>query len=78
MNIIPTTPHVAVQEASLPQSPEVYPNPAIDVLCLKGDRKPLFSGKALAVIRSFKGIPGSARLTVNSELGSAHTDIKVK
>ena len=52
-------------------------NPA-DVLCLKGDRKPLFSGKALAVIRSFKGIPGSARLTVNSELGSTHIDIKVK
>ena len=52
-------------------------NPA-DVLCLKGDRKPLFSGKALAVIRSLKGIPGSARLTVSSELGSAHIDIKVK
>ena len=52
-------------------------NPA-DILCLKGDRKPLFSGKALAVIRSIKGIPGSARLTVNSELGSAHIDIKVK
>ena len=52
-------------------------NPA-DTLCLKGDTKPLFSGKALGVIRSLRGIPGSARLTVESELGSAHIDIKIK
>ena len=36
VNIIPTTPPVAVQEASLPQSLEVYPNPATDILCIKG------------------------------------------
>ena len=52
-------------------------NPA-DVLCLKGDRKPLFSGKALGVVRSLKGIPGTARLTVDSPIGQAHIDIKVK
>ena len=52
-------------------------NPA-DTLSLKGDKKALFSGKALGVVRSFKGIPGTARLTVDSEVGSAHIDIKVK
>ena len=52
-------------------------NPA-DTLCLKGDRKAMFSGKALGVVRSFKGIPGSARLTVDSPVGEAHIDIKVK
>ena len=36
VNIIPTTPPVSVQEASKPQLLEVYPNPASDVLCLKG------------------------------------------
>ena len=51
---------------------------AADTLSLKGDRKALFSGKALGVVRSFKGIPGSARLTVNSPVGEAHIDIKVK
>lgn len=35
VNIIPTTPPVAVREASLPQSLEVYPNPATDVLYLR-------------------------------------------
>ena len=51
---------------------------AADTLCLKGDRKALFSGKALGVVRSFKGIPGTARLTVDSPIGQAHIDIKVK
>ena len=51
---------------------------AADTLSLKGSRKALFSGKALGVVRSIKGIPGSARLTVDSEIGSAHIDIKVK
>ena len=51
---------------------------AADTLCLKGDRKALFSGKALGVVRSFKGIPGTARLTVDSPVGEAHIDIKVK
>lgn len=35
VNIIPTTPHVAVQEPSRPQRLEVYPNPATDILYLK-------------------------------------------
>ncbi len=51
---------------------------AADTLSLKGDRKALFSGKALGVVRSFKGIPGTARLTVDSPVGEAHIDIKVK
>lgn len=51
---------------------------ATDHLSLKGDTKALFNGKALAVVRSFKGIPGTARLTVESELGTEHIDIKVK
>lgn len=51
---------------------------ATDHLSLKGDTKPLFNGKALAVIRSIKGIPGTVRLTVESPLGTEHIDIKVK
>ena len=51
---------------------------AADTLSLKGDRKAMFSGKALGVVRSIKGIPGSARLTVDSPIGQAHIDIKVK
>lgn len=35
VNIIPTTEPMAVHEASRPQTLEVYPNPATDVLCLK-------------------------------------------
>jgi hypothetical protein len=35
VNIIPTTPHVAVREPSQTQPLEVYPNPATDVLYLK-------------------------------------------
>ena len=35
VNIIPTTPPVAVYEASCPQTLEVYPNPATDVLYLR-------------------------------------------
>lgn len=50
-----------------------------DTMSLKGDTKALFNGKALAVVRSFRGIPGSARLTVETEgHGSAHVDIKIK
>ena len=51
---------------------------AADTLSLKGSRKAMFSGKALGVVRSIKGIPGSARLTVDSPIGQAHIDIKVK
>ena len=35
VNIIPTTAPMAVHEVSRPQSLEVYPNPATDVLCLR-------------------------------------------
>lgn len=36
VNIIPSTPPIAVREASEPQPLEVYPNPATDILYLKG------------------------------------------
>ena len=36
VNIIPSTPPVAVHEASQPQSLKVYPNPVSDMLCLNG------------------------------------------
>ena len=36
VNIIPTTPPVSVLDVSRPQTLEVYPNPATDVLCMKG------------------------------------------
>lgn len=43
---------------------------ATDHMCLKGNEKALFSGKAIAVLRSIKGKPGSAVLTVSCpELG---------
>ena len=51
---------------------------AADTLCLKGNRMQLFSGKALAVVRSVKGEKGSAVLTVNSELGEKSITIKTK
>ena len=37
---------------------------------LKGSDKAMFSGKALAVVRSLRGKPGKAKLTVTSSLGS--------
>ncbi|MCQ2177658.1 MAG: DUF4982 domain-containing protein [Bacteroidales bacterium] len=43
---------------------------AADTLSLKGSRKALFSGKALAVIRSIKGSRGTVELCVSSEDGS--------
>ena len=36
VNIIPTVAPMAVHEATFPQLLEVYPNPATDILCLKG------------------------------------------
>ena len=51
---------------------------AADTLCLKGSRKALFSGKALAVIRSLRGERGTATLTVSSELGDTSIDITTK
>lgn len=52
---------------------------ACDLLCLKGQDKALFSGKALAVIRSVKGEKGVATLSVTSDgLKSAELKIKTK
>jgi len=51
---------------------------AADVLSLKGQDKALFSGKALAVVRSIRGEKGEATLTVSSELGSYSTKIVTK
>ena len=51
---------------------------AADTLCLKGERKALFSGKALAVVRSLQGGKGTATLTVSSEWGDASIDIKTR
>lgn len=38
---------------------------AADTMCLKGNDKALFSGKALGVVRSLRGEPGEAILTVS-------------
>ena len=51
---------------------------AADILCLKGSDKQLFSGKALAVIRSLRGAAGSATLTVSSEIGEATLTINTR
>ena len=51
---------------------------AADTLCLKGVDKALFSGKALAVVRSVRGEKGKATLTVSSELGDARIDIRTR
>ena len=51
---------------------------AADTLSLKGSQKALFSGKALAVVRSLRGGPGTATLTVSSELGDATLSITVR
>ena len=51
---------------------------AADTLCLKGTQKQLFSGKALAVIRSLRGRKGSATLTVSSEFGDRQIVINTR
>ena len=51
---------------------------ADDLSCLKGSDKAMFSGKALAVIRSIKGERGKATLTVTSDLGTAKINITTK
>lgn len=51
---------------------------AADTLSLKGTHKRMFSGKALAVIRSIKGERGSAVLHVSSPRGDAEIKIKTK
>ena len=49
-----------------------------DHMCLKGDSKALFAGKALAVVRSLKGEPGTATLSVSSDYASVKLNIKTK
>lgn len=51
---------------------------AADTLSLKAPRRSMFSGKALAVIRSVKDTPGTVTLHVGSELGPASIDIKTR
>ena len=51
---------------------------AADTLSLKGSNKALFSGKALAVVRSIKGAKGVATLTVSTADRSASIDIKTR
>ncbi len=51
---------------------------AADTLSLKGRDKALFSGKALAVVRSLRGAPGTATLTVSSDFASVKTNILAK
>ena len=48
---------------------------AADTLSLKGSDKALFSGKALAVIRSLRGEAGTATLSVSSDFASVKTNI---
>ncbi|MBR3287935.1 MAG: DUF4982 domain-containing protein [Bacteroidales bacterium] len=51
---------------------------AADTLCLKGTRKALFSGKALAVVRSIRNQKGHATLKVSSELGDGKIEIETR
>ena len=51
---------------------------AADTLSLKGADKALFSGKALAVVRSLKDRPGTATLSVSSDYASVKTNIVAK
>ena len=51
---------------------------AADSLSLKGHDKAFFNGKALAVIRSIKDTPGSAKLTVTSDFGKSELVVKCK
>ena len=51
---------------------------AADTLSLKGCDTALFSGKALAVVRSLRGEPGTATLSVSSAYASVKTNINAK
>ena len=51
---------------------------AADTLSLKGGDKALFSGKALAVVRSLRGQSGTATLSVSSSYASVKTNIRTK
>lgn len=51
---------------------------AADTLCLKGNDKALFAGKALAVVRSLRGEPGDATLTVHGYDSSCSINIRTR
>ncbi len=51
---------------------------AADTLSLKGSEKALFSGKALAVVRSLRGEAGVATLSVSSDYASVKTNIRTR
>ncbi|MCR5276669.1 MAG: DUF4982 domain-containing protein [Bacteroidales bacterium] len=51
---------------------------AADTLSLKGTRKAMFNGKALAVVRSLKDEKGAATLTVSSALGETSVQIRTR
>lgn len=51
---------------------------AADTLSLKGRDKALFSGKALAVVRSLRDKPGTATLTVSSSFSTVKQNITAK
>ena len=51
---------------------------AADTLSLQGDEKALFSGKALAVVRSLRGEPGTVTLSVSSPYATVKTNIVTK
>lgn len=51
---------------------------AADTTSLKGNRKDMFAGKALAVVRSLRDTPGTATLSVSSPVGSVKLNIGVK
>lgn len=51
---------------------------AADTLSLKGRDKALFSGKALAVVRSLRGEPGTVTLGVSSDYAFVKTNITTK
>lgn len=51
---------------------------AADTLSLKGSRKALFSGKALAVVRSLRGEKGTATLTVSAPYSTVKLNIRAE
>lgn len=51
---------------------------AADTMSLKGDKKALFSGKALAVVRSIKDQPGTATLSVSGIGSTVKVNITTK
>ncbi len=51
---------------------------AADTLSLKGSRKALFSGKALAVVRSLRGEKGVATLSVSAPYSTVKLNIKAE